>query len=142
MFALISSPNVSAAVSSRPSYLQGTAILSSQARLPSAAPRTACLSVSARYRGKGTDLSKVASFQKSPNDTGSTAVQIARISARVEQLTAHLKIHKKDYSTQRGLQMLLGQRKSLLKYLYSQNKEEYLRVVSELKIRDKLSMVI
>ena len=50
---------------------------------------------SARYRGRGTDLSKVASFQNSDKDTGSTAVQIARLSARVEQLTAHLKEHRK-----------------------------------------------
>lgn len=50
---------------------------------------------SARYRGKGTDLSKVAAFQKNEADTGSTAGQIARLSARVEQLSEHLNVHKK-----------------------------------------------
>eukprot|EP00873_Tetraselmis_striata_P028677 jgi/Tetstr1/448941/TSEL_036167.t1 len=133
--------SVRASVSSRPAFLSGSALPSTRVALPVAAPRTA-LSVSARYRGKGTDLSKVEAFQSSPNDTGSTAVQVARLSARVIQLTEHLKVHKKDYATQRGLLTILGQRKSLLKYLYNTDKDLYMRVVSELNIRDKLSMVI
>merc|ERR1712213_27392 len=123
-----------------PHQQQGTAVRRSHA--PIATSRVAGMSVSARYRGKGTDLSAVPSFQNSAEDTGSTAVQVARLSARVTQLTDHLKEHKKDYAAQRGLLMTLGQRKSLLKYLYAQDRELYMRTVSELGIRDKLSMLI
>jgi small subunit ribosomal protein S15 len=59
----------------------------------------------------------VASFERSPADTGSPEVQVARLSARVAQLTAHLQQHRKDYSTRRGLMAVLSQRKQLLTYL-------------------------
>jgi ribosomal protein S15 len=76
----------------------------------------------AKYRGIGTDQSKVAQFQRAEADTGSTEVQIARISARVEQLTGHLQQHRKDYAATRGLTILLGQRRRLMRYLYQQNR--------------------
>ena len=72
---------------------------------------------SARYRGGGTDLSKVADYERSPSDSGSPEVQIARMSARVLQLTRHLAEHKKDYSTRRGLLAILSQRKQMMLYL-------------------------
>ena len=72
---------------------------------------------SARYRGHGTDLAKVPQFQRHGNDSGSPEVQIARMSARVLQLTEHLAEHKKDYSTRRGLLAVLSQRKQMLLYL-------------------------
>ena len=53
---------------------------------------------------------------------GSTEVQIARISARVLQLTSHLKEHRKDYAATRGLVILLGQRRRLMTYLYRQDR--------------------
>ncbi len=76
----------------------------------------------ARYRGKGTDLSKVDQFKRHEADVGSTEIQIARISARVTQLTGHLQTHRKDYASTRGLIILLGQRRRLLQYIYKHNR--------------------
>jgi small subunit ribosomal protein S15 len=53
---------------------------------------------------------------------GSTEVQIARLTARVEQISGHLKANRKDFSGQRGLQMVLNQRRKLLQYLYKRNR--------------------
>ena len=61
--------------------------------------------------------------------------QVARLTARVEQLTAHLKQHKTDYSTTRGLMAILSKRKQLLKYLRSNDKEAYERCLAGLGIR-------
>lgn len=72
---------------------------------------------SARYRGHGTDLSKVPQFERKAGDSGSPEVQIARLSARVLQLTEHLAEHKKDYSSRRGLLKVLSQRKQMMVYL-------------------------
>jgi small subunit ribosomal protein S15 len=68
------------------------------------------------------DLSKVSSFAQHEKDVGSTEVQIARLTARVEQISGHLKTNRKDYSGQRGLQQVLNQRKKLLQYLYKRNR--------------------
>ena len=76
----------------------------------------------ARYRGRGTDLSKIDQFKRHANDVGSTEIQIARISARVLQLTSHLKEHRKDYAATRGLIIMLGQRRRLMQYLYRQDR--------------------
>jgi ribosomal protein S15 len=57
----------------------------------------------ARYRGINTDKSKVAQFKRDDVDTGSSEVQIAQLTARVQQLTAHLQEHRKDYASTRGL---------------------------------------
>lgn len=91
--------------------------------------------ISAKYRGEGTDLSKVDQFKRHDRDCGSTEIQIARLSARVQQLTKHLSEHKKDYSTRRGLLQILGQRKQLLAYLQKENKDKYIEVVQALNIR-------
>lgn len=56
-------------------------------------------------------------FQRHPQDTGSPEVQIALLTARIKQLEEHLKIHKKDFHSRRGLMKLIGQRRSLLEYL-------------------------
>ena len=76
----------------------------------------------ARFRGYNTDLSKVAQFKRAPIDTGSTEVQVAQLTARVQQLTTHLQEHRKDYACRRGLVILLGQRRRLMKYLYNVNR--------------------
>ena len=75
-----------------------------------------------RYRGQGTDRSKVAQYKRTPADTGSPEVQIAQLSARVIQLTGHLQIHKKDYASRRGLLAALSTRKSLMQYLLRQDR--------------------
>lgn len=74
---------------------------------------------SASYKNKeNVDLSKVPAFAQHDKDVGSTEVQIARLTARVEQISGHLKTNRKDFSGQRGLQQVLSQRKKLLQYLY------------------------
>ena len=74
-------------------------------------------------------------FGKDENDTGSTEVQIAILTHRISELTEHLKIHKKDKHTRRGLVALVSQRKKLLKYLVRSDSDSYLKLVKELSIR-------
>ena len=96
---------------------------------------------SAKYRGHGTDLSKVDQFERHENDTGSPEAQVARLTARVEQLTAHLKIHSKDYSTRRGLMRILSKRKQMLIYLRDNDKATYERCLQGLGIRQLKSEI-
>ena len=86
--------------------------------------RSRCVRVlcRARYRGAGTDLSKVPAFKRHEEDCGSTEVQIARLTARVVQLTSHLKVHRKDFGATRGLVKMLGQRRRLMTYLYKESR--------------------
>ena len=74
-------------------------------------------------------------YGKNEKDTGSTSVQIAMLSTKIAMLTEHLKLNKKDFSTKRGLLMMVGKRKRLLSYLKSQNLEEYRSLIKKLKIR-------
>uniref|UniRef100_A0A6U0FFC6 30S ribosomal protein S15 n=1 Tax=Ostreococcus mediterraneus TaxID=1486918 RepID=A0A6U0FFC6_9CHLO len=82
-------------------------------------------------------ISEVSGFQKSANDTGSSAVQIALLTKRIEGLTAHLIKNKKDYATQRGLKKLLGQRSRLQNYLSKSNNAEYVKTMTSLGLRIK-----
>lgn len=68
-------------------------------------------------------------------DTGSPEVQIALLSTRINYLTEHFKIHKKDHHSRRGLLKLVSQRRRLLDYLKDSNKERYDRVIDRLGIR-------
>ncbi len=77
----------------------------------------------------------VTKFQRHEGDTGSPEVQIALLSERILELTEHLKKFKKDYASRRGLFKMVGERRRLLNYLKSVNKERYLKVVKELKLR-------
>lgn len=79
----------------------------------------------------------VAKFARKSGDTGSSEVQIALLTARISELTEHLKINKKDFSSRLGLLKLVGNRKRLLKYLKSKNYESYMKLITELSIRDK-----
>jgi small subunit ribosomal protein S15 len=74
-------------------------------------------------------------FKKSDADTGSTEVQVALLSERITQLTEHLKVHKKDFMTRRGLLKLVGQRRRLLNYLKSQGIDRYRTTIAALGIR-------
>ncbi|MFW6035803.1 MAG: 30S ribosomal protein S15 [Halanaerobiales bacterium] len=74
-------------------------------------------------------------YQIEENDTGSPEVQIALLSARIEQLTEHLKDHKKDYHSRRGLLKMVGKRKRLLRYLKNKDIERYRDLISRLGIR-------
>ena len=77
----------------------------------------------------------VSKFGENKTDTGSTAVQIALLTNRIRLLTGHVTKHKKDNHSRRGLVMLVGQRKRLMKYLQKTDVENYENVVNELKIR-------
>ena len=68
-------------------------------------------------------------------DTGSPEVQIALLTKRINDLTEHLKIHKKDHHSRRGLLMMVGQRRSLLGYLKDVDIERYRSIISRLGIR-------
>ena len=74
-------------------------------------------------------------YGKSKNDTGSTEVQVAFLTQRINDLTDHLKIHKKDHHTRRGLLMLVGKRKRLLQYLENQDVERYRSLIDKLGLR-------
>jgi len=77
----------------------------------------------------------IGNFQVHENDTGSPEVQIALLSARIQYLTEHFKIHKKDHHSRRGLLKLVGQRRRLLDYLKGKNVEKYRNVIERLGIR-------
>ena len=74
-------------------------------------------------------------YGKSDKDTGSTEVQVALMSERIDHLTEHLKDHKKDHHTRRGLLMLVGKRKRLLEYLQNQDINRYREIIDKLGIR-------
>ena len=68
-------------------------------------------------------------------DTGSATVQVTAMTARINELTGHLKTNKKDFASQRGLLQLVGKRKRLLKYIAEKDGEAYLALIKELGIR-------
>jgi small subunit ribosomal protein S15 len=70
-----------------------------------------------------------------PSDTGSPEVQIALLSERITYLTEHLKTHKKDHSSRRGLLKIVGKRRRLIDYLRTYNEDRYREVISKLGIR-------
>jgi len=74
-------------------------------------------------------------YKRGDEDTGSPEVQIALLTARVNQLTEHLREHKKDHHSRRGLLMMVGQRRRLLNYLSNKDINRYRAIVSELGLR-------
>ncbi len=76
-------------------------------------------------------------FQSKDKDTGSSEVQIAIFTQRINDLTEHLKIHKKDHHTRRGLITLINKRNKLLKYVYNKDHARYRKIVDALNIRAK-----
>ena len=77
----------------------------------------------------------VKKFGKDTKDTGSAEVQIAILTHRIRELTDHVKIHKKDKHTRRGLVQLVAKRKKMLKYLVRSDSRSYLKLIKELSIR-------
>ncbi len=77
----------------------------------------------------------IAKFRKHESDTGSPEVQIALLTDRIEHLTEHLKVHKKDHHSRRGLLMLVGKRRRFLDYLKNNDVERYRAVIAELGLR-------
>ena len=76
-----------------------------------------------------------AKYGRGSQDTGSAEVQIAILTASINQLTDHLKIHKKDHHSRRGLLLQVGQRRRLLNYLQKKDLERYRSLIGELGLR-------
>jgi small subunit ribosomal protein S15 len=74
-------------------------------------------------------------YGRDESDTGSAEVQIALLTARINELTEHLREHRKDHHSRRGLLMLVGKRRRLLKYLQRRDIERYRRLIGELGLR-------
>jgi len=74
-------------------------------------------------------------YARSEGDTGSPEVQIAILSARIAELTAHLKSHPKDFHSTRGMLKMIGQRKGLLNYLKNKDIERYRELIARLNLR-------
>ncbi|MFA9431260.1 30S ribosomal protein S15 [Egicoccus sp. AB-alg2] len=77
----------------------------------------------------------IAKFARAEGDTGSPEVQVALLTKRISHLTEHLKEHKHDHHSRRGLLMLVGQRRRLLNYLRDKDIERYRALIAELELR-------
>jgi small subunit ribosomal protein S15 len=77
----------------------------------------------------------IAEYETAAGDTGSPEVQVAILTERIRNLTEHLKIHKKDFHSRRGLLMMVGQRRRLLDYLKRKKVQRYTTVIERLGLR-------
>ncbi len=77
----------------------------------------------------------IGKFKTGDKDTGSTEVQVAMLTERINQLTQHMTANRHDYNTQRGLLKLVGQRRRLLRYLGNEDAARYNRLIAELGLR-------
>ena len=84
---------------------------------------------------KETKQEIIKNFGRDEKDTGSSEVQIALLTQRINELTEHLKVHKKDNHSRRGLFKMVGTRRSLLNYLAKKDVQRYRDIVEKLKLR-------
>jgi small subunit ribosomal protein S15 len=77
----------------------------------------------------------VGKYGRDQSDTGSTEVQVALLTARINELTEHLREHRKDHHSRRGLLMLVGKRRRLLKYLQGSDIDRYRSLIQQLGLR-------
>ena len=77
----------------------------------------------------------VKNFGSKETDSGSADVQVAILTERIKNLTEHLKIHKKDFGSRRGLLSMVGQRRNLLKYIKNKNEDRYANLIKKLGLR-------
>jgi small subunit ribosomal protein S15 len=84
---------------------------------------------------KDTKQELIGKFGRSDGDTGSAEVQVALLTARINELTEHLRTHSKDHHSRRGLLMMVGRRRRLLRYLERSDVERYRSLVAELGLR-------
>ena len=80
-------------------------------------------------------LQLITTYRTHENDTGSPEVQIAILTEKIQYLTEHLKVHKKDHHSRRGLLKMVGQRRGLLNYLMAKDIERYRAIIAKLGIR-------
>jgi small subunit ribosomal protein S15 len=74
-------------------------------------------------------------YRREPTDTGSPEVQIALLTERINELNEHLRLHKKDHASRRGLLKMVSKRSGLLTYLRNKDRTRYLEVIGRLKLR-------
>jgi small subunit ribosomal protein S15 len=84
---------------------------------------------------KETKQSIISEYKIHDNDTGSPEVQVAMLTKRINQLTEHLKQHKKDHHSRRGLLKMVGKRRALLNYLKENDLERYKNLIEKLELR-------
>jgi len=84
---------------------------------------------------KGNKTEVIDKFKTKEGDTGSTEVQVALLTERINQLTGHMAANRHDYHSQRGLLKLVGQRRRLLSYLNKQDTKRYQKLISKLGLR-------
>jgi small subunit ribosomal protein S15 len=77
----------------------------------------------------------ITAFAQKKGDTGSPEVQVALLTENINSLTGHLKTHRKDYTSRRGLLVMVGRRRKLLKYLRSEHPERYQALIEKLGLR-------
>lgn len=77
----------------------------------------------------------IQTYKRDEKDTGSPEVQVALLTERINELTEHLKIHKKDNHSRRGLLKMVGKRRNLLNYLAKKDEERYKAIVEKLNLR-------
>jgi small subunit ribosomal protein S15 len=77
----------------------------------------------------------ISKFGRKENDTGSPEVQVALLTERINHLTEHLKLHKKDHHSRRGLLKMVGQRKGILNYIKDKDVVKYRELIAELGLR-------
>ncbi|KSV57652.1 30S ribosomal protein S15 [Acetivibrio ethanolgignens] len=77
----------------------------------------------------------ISAYGRTPNDTGSPEVQVALLTFRINELTEHLKVNKKDHHSRRGLLKMVGQRRNLLAYLKKTDLEAYRKLIERLGLR-------
>ncbi len=80
----------------------------------------------------------IKTYGKDEKDSGSAPVQVAILTARIKELTEHMKSHKKDFHTRRGLLMLVGKRRRLLSYIKQNDITKYRELIKSLGIRDNI----
>ncbi len=85
------------------------------------------------YKEKKVEI--IGNYKRSEADTGSTEVQVALLTQRINELTGHMAANRHDYHTQRGLLKLVGQRRRLLAYLSRDDKDRYRSLISRLGLR-------
>jgi small subunit ribosomal protein S15 len=77
----------------------------------------------------------ISGYARKEGDTGSPEVQVAVLTERINLLTEHMKVHKKDFHSRRGLMMMVGRRRRLLDYLKSRHEETYTALIQKLGLR-------
>src|SRR5437660_1095050 len=96
---------------------------------------TWCLGVASMPIAAETKQKLVTDYRIHTKDTGSPEVQIALLTQRITELNEHLKTHKKDHSSRRGLLKMVGKRNSLLKYLTREDRTRYQQIIGKLGLR-------